>query len=233
MAGSYDRQVAKLVTGCAVRKATGDTVGGTTLAQNDDALRSLTGVDLDTRYRLPWADFASKINAGRGAVLQGWYQPIASSKFDAGGGFTGNHAIFVPPGWGAMDPLADGRRAGIYKYHGEAYPQSLLKAFAGRLNVAPIGYSALGDGLVYAAFTRDNTKTYRALLPTGAFWVYTVVSGRITGRTAQTRGGGSAVPCTGPRLYPWTGHSSKSLVMVTKGIYVGRYVSSQYAQEIP
>lgn len=230
MAASYDRQVAKRTTGEAVRRRTGDTIGGTTLAQNDDAVRSLTGVDLDVRYRYPWADFASKINAGYSAVLQGWYAPIAATKFDAGGGFSGNHAIFVPPGWGAMDPLADGRRSGIYKYHGEAYPQSLLKTFAGQLNIGSGRIVRLGSGLVYAAFTRPIIPvTYRAMLPTGAFWVYTVVNGSITRRTAETRGGGSSVPCTSARLYSWPGHSSKSLVKVTKGIYEGRYVSSQYA----
>jgi hypothetical protein len=155
MAASFDQGVGLLVTGGLVRRWTGDTTGGTTLAQNDDALTAHTPVRLDVQYRLPWTDFVARINGGEGAVLQGWYEPIAATRYDAGGGFTGNHAVFVPPGWGVMDPLADGRRSGIYKYHGEAYPQALLRTFAGQLNIGSGRIVRLGAGLAYAAFTRN------------------------------------------------------------------------------
>lgn len=154
MAASYDRQVAKLVAGGTLRRWTGDTIGGTNLAQIDDALNAHTSVRLDVRYRLAWTEFVDRINSGEGAVLQGWYAPIAQTSFDAGDGFIGNHAIFVPPRWKCMDPLADGRRPGIYRYQGETYPEALLRDFAGELNIGAGRIVRLGQGLVYAAFTR-------------------------------------------------------------------------------
>jgi hypothetical protein len=225
MAASYDKQVAEACTGGQVRTWTGDTIGGTNLAQIDDALRTHVGVDLDTRYRLPWASFAKAINDGRAAILQGGYSPIAASRFDAGGGFTGNHAITVFPGWIVMDPLADGRRAGIYKYHGEAYPQALLESFAGKLNLVAGRVSPLGQGYVYAAFTRDNVHTYHMSFLGGSFFVFTVNSaGTVTGRRSMKFGAPTGAPCDPPRLHPWPGHSSVSAVRISKGLLTGQYV---------
>lgn len=153
MAASFDKQVAKLVTGGMLRNETGDFVGGLRLDQIDAALNAHQHVNLDVKYRLPWADFVARLRAGHGAVLQGWYAPIAATKFDAGNGFRGNHAIFVPPNFAVMDPLADGRFRTVYRYHGEVYPAAVLRDFAGKLNVGSTSYRALGAGLVYAAFT--------------------------------------------------------------------------------
>lgn len=238
MAASYDRQVPKLMTGGAVRQMTGDTIGGTNLSQVDAALVKGWSVDLEVRYRLDWATFAKRINAGQAAVLQGWYQPIANSRFDAGGGFTGNHAIAVMPGWIGMDPLADGRRAGIYKYHGEAYPQTLLRAFAGQLNIGSGRIVRLGDGFVYAAFTRDNTRTYHLAFLGGAFWIYNLNSaGAIVSRYAESMSGPSGAPCEAPRLHPWPGNTSRSLVKVTAGKFAGKYIapngSTVRLEEVP
>lgn len=166
MAASFEKQVPEIVTGGTLRSWTGDTVGGLNLSQIDAALNAHLSIDLDTHYQLPWSTFVDRINAGAGAVLQGWYAPIAYSKFDAGNGFKGNHAIFVPPNWGVMDPLADGRTTGVYKYHGEVYPQLLLKDFAGRLNVGGSTYTELGSGLCYAAFTHDHPLSVPAPAPT-------------------------------------------------------------------
>lgn len=223
-----------------VRNWTGDTSGGTTLAEVDGALRTHLGIDLDTRYRYPWADFVRRVNGGASAILQGWYAPIRATRFDAGGGFGGNHAMLVTPGLVVMDPLADGRRAGIYKYHGEAYPESLLKSFAGKLNIGSGRYVALGSGLVYASFTRDNEPDYRVVIhpakgtqgyPTQRYFnTFTVVNGVITSRGVRRTGGFSA-SCTAPRLYRWPGHSSQSLVKITSGFLTGTYVRSAWAQE--
>lgn len=154
MCASYDRQVAKLVSGGTLRRWTGDTVGGLTLAQIDSALNTHTSVRLETFYRLPWTDFIDRIDSGEGAVLQGWYAPIAQTGFDAGDGFIGNHALFVPPRYKVMDPLADGRRPGIYQYHGETYPKDLLREFAGDLNIGVGRIARLGQGRVYASFSQ-------------------------------------------------------------------------------
>lgn len=206
MTGSYDAQVRELVTGGQVREETGDHVGGLSLAQVDDSLEHWS-VFLDVRYRLPWADFATRVTAGRMAILQGGYGPIADSPFDAGGGFRGNHAIAVYPGFVVMDPLADGRRDGIYKYHGEAYPADLLRRFAGALN---LGGSLLGNGLTYAAFSHDRLapvpaeKWVATVRPAGTqfmryFVAKTQYGLQIRGREKRTTKAGFSLPCTAPK----------------------------------
>jgi len=223
MAADFDTLGAKRPTGRQIRTLTGDHSGGLTLAQVDAALLKGWDINLNTTYRLPWADFAKKINAGSGAILQGRYAPIADSRFDAGRGFRGNHAIFVAPGWIGMDPLADGRYGEAYKYRGEAYPQSLLRTYAGLLDVG--NGTRLGDGLVYASFTRDNVHSWHLSFLGGAFYVYTVNSaGAITGRVAKSFSKPTGAPCSAPSRHPW-GTGSRTLVKVTAGGLAGRYVA--------
>ena len=226
MAASFDRQLKMATTGEAVRRATGDTSGGLTLAQVDAALNRIANVNLSVYYRLPWATFAKFIDSGMGGILQGGYAPIADSRFDAGRGFRGNHAIFVPPNWAAMDPLADGRYGQAYKYANEPYPRELLKRFAGRLDVDGQGH-LLGYGYVYAAMTKDNVHTYRVRYG-GRFWVYTVgPDGRISGRTARHFSDFSTSACTVPKSYAWPGHTNRTLVRVTnpKSSLNGQYLA--------
>jgi hypothetical protein len=229
MAASYHAQVRKLMTGAALRNRTGDFDGGLTLAQIDTALNRYWDVDLVTLYRLPWSTFAHMIDRGQGAVLQGLYAPIADTRFDAGNGFRGNHAVFVPPNWGVMDPLADGRYSGVYKYRGEAYPQSLLRDFAGALDLDPRSseYKPLGRGYVYAAMTADRVATYKLNFSPGHFWVYTIGhDGYINGRVAKGFSTALTLACTLPKSYTWPGHSSRTLCRVTSvrsGLY-GQYV---------
>ncbi len=215
-------------TASQVRTWTGDTSGGTTLAQVDYALRARLGIDLDTRYRLPWFEFARRVNGGASAILQGWYRPIRDSRFRGSESFYGNHAILVTPGMVVLDSLADGRRPGIYKYVGEAYPESLVRSFAGALNIGSGSYLRLGDGLVYASFTRDNEPNYRASVD-GRHGVYTVTNGVVTGSRVAT--GKYSAACTAPRLYWWQGHTSQSLVKLLDGSHEGRYIRSSYAKE--
>jgi hypothetical protein len=238
MAASYDRKVQKLCTGAQVRRLTGDTTGGLTLAQVDAALLEGWNVNLNTTYRLSWDKFAANIDAGRGAILQLWYAPIADSRFDAGNGFRKNHAVFVPPGWGAMDPLADGRNVGVYKYRNEPYPRSMLREAAGLLNLSTSGFSPLGTGLVYASFTRDNEPAYTAIVrpvppaTRKTYFRYVVTDGVIKERV-EARTGGFQASCIAPRLYRWPAKSrSVSLVRLTSGAHSGDFISSTYATEV-
>ena len=222
MAAAFHRQVRWVMSGGSLRERTGDHIGGQTLAQIDAALNSGWNINLSTYYRLPWATFAKMVDAGQGGILQGWYAPIADSRFDAGNGFRGNHAVFVPPNWGVMDPLADGRTSNgqtAYRYKGEPYPRSLLRTYAGRLNIATGGaYKALGDGYVYCSMTKDNVHSYALDFDGGAFWVYDLgPDGNIKGRHAHTFSKPTFAACTVPARYDWPGHGSRTLVRVLSG----------------
>ena len=152
---------AKKATGAYIRFQTGDTVGGTTLAQVRDAIHRVWGYELDVRYGLDWDVFSSRIESGQGAILQGWAGVTRGTKWQGSETFGGNHAWFVNDRDGdnfhVYDPLADGRRPGIAKSP-MRIPASVVREFAGRLNIAGPegGYDALGLGKVYAAFTRDT-----------------------------------------------------------------------------
>lgn len=240
MAGDFDTCGAVHLTGEQVRQLTNEprpdpASPGLTLSQVDAALNRY-GVDLEVRYRLPWDDFARKVEKGEGAVLQGYYGPIADSRFDAGGGFRGNHGIFVPPGWGTMDPLADGRRSGIYRYSGEPYPRALLRTFAGRLVLDSRTNRRLGDGLVYAAFTRDRRSTWFAQFPKGARLVLFAADElkRTCYRTEVDIAGGSGKnACTPPRRYVNRLGHARILVRMLEGARKGSYVLASFATEVP
>ncbi len=205
---------------------------GLNLAQVDRVGTTRFGVDTDVRYRYPWSEFVARINAGEGAHLQVWYGPIADSPFDGGRGFRSNHDLFVPPGWGVYDPLADGRAPGVYRFRGDKYPLTLLRTAAGKLNIGGEMYRALGAGLVYAGFVTQTPIAWHVSIRAGTYGVYTVVNGAITpggARTATT--GGFSANCTAPRLYPWAGHTSQSLVLLTSGSHKGQYVRSTWARK--
>lgn len=213
-----------------VRTWTGDTSGGTNLAQVDQALLSHVGVNLDVEYRLPWSTFVSRIQAGQAAILQGWYAPIRATRFRGSETFGGNHSIVVPPGFGVMDPLADGRRPGIYDYHREPYPLALLRDFAGKLNLSGSGYSALGAGLVYAAFSRDNAPNYRVRFSPGAAFIYTLRDGKLWSRKSTRFLSVTGAPCDAARRYyphpsgPLAGTPSRRLNVITAGYLKGKAV---------
>jgi len=238
MAAAFDRQASLIMTGGAVRNKTGDRSGGTTLAQVDTALNDGWRIDLSLHYGLGWSSFAKLINSGMAGVLQGWYAPIADSRFDAGNGFRGNHAVLVLPGWVVMDPLADGRYPGVYKYHGEVYPQTLLRDFAGKLNLSTTGYRALGSGLVYAGMTHDRVHDYRVDFSGGRFWVYVLgPDGKIAGRKTHTFDDATFAACTPPRWVPGNSSSKpppgyrdvdggRTMVLITSGSALrGQWVS--------
>lgn len=253
MAGDYHTCGGTVLTGARVRQDTNEPVPdpkspGLNLSQVDAALNR-HGIDLDTRYKYPWDVFAARIDSGEGAILQVSYAPIADSKFDAGNGFRGGHAIFVPPTWAAMDPLADGRAAGVYKYRGEAYPQSLLRKAAGQLvvgsdtNGRPV---TAGDGFVYAAFTRDNTvptKWVVSIHPTPparkkAFWRYFLdAAGHVRPHRPSDlhATGGFTADCSRPVWKTTSSGAAYRLVRVTdkaSGFY-NWWVNASFAKEVP
>lgn len=168
-------------TGRTIRSWTGDTLGGLELGQCDRAVTGHTDVEPMTGV---WteAQFYDYLAHGWIAVLLGGYAPIEASRFSGQPGFYRNHAIEVPGGLAVEDPLADGRRSGIYKFHGEAYPRSLVNAFAAALrdstghNVGPnhfeaslirveqVSASTVSPVLPYRA-TVDQTNALRVYHP--------------------------------------------------------------------
>lgn len=235
MAAAFDHQVPKIMSGGALRNATGDHSGGLNLAQIDGALAShWPTVAFNVRYRLPWTTFEKMIDAGYGGSLSLYYAPIAASRFDAGRGFRGNHQVFVPPGWTVMDPLADGRYGEAYRYRGEVYPRSLLRYAAGLLNLSPTGYAKLGDGLVYAGLTRDRLMNYSLHFDgRESFWVYRVANGRILdgkrGRYAKKFSADTSARCSVGAKFLWNitpdRTVSRILVRMMNGALAGEYVS--------
>ena len=216
-------------------------VEGLSCKQIDAALTSGWGIDLETRYTSDWSTFEQRINGGQGAVLSGSYDAILPSAFAASADFNDNHAVFVGPGWIAMDPLADGRKlsngAHAYRFHGEAYPIALLRKFAARLLLDD--GSRLGDGGFHASFTTGHKAfdtchvEVRPIPPATqqGFWVYSVFGKKITGRRMGFTRGFSA-EATLPRLYDMHG-TNLSLVRTLSGGHPGLFISSKYIREQP
>lgn len=242
MAGEYDSCGTKHPTGKRVRELTNDTVGGTTLLQVDAALQRGWNINLDTLIgssKLSWDQFVAKINAGHGAILQGSYVAIHDTKYSGDPNFKGNHAMYIPPGWAAMDPLCDGRRDGIYKYHGEAYPKDLLKNFAGLLELDPKKHNRLGIGWVWCSLTRDNTTKYYVQVPAKRYLHYIIEDGKIVGRKKGITGGFSA-DCDAPKTFPvdpdsglYSLFKSKRLCRINnpKSTRYGYYLAATYVKE--
>lgn len=164
----------KTTTGARVRDLTGDTKGGTTLAQVTAVLSRDFGVSLSTRTPGSLADFDNRLRDGQGAILQGASSATRGTQWQASETFGGNHAWYVNAGRGwslvaglwkpdeylVYDPLADGRRAGI-AVSPFWLPRFHLMTFALRLDLDGRG-NLLGMGKVYAAYTRDTEPHHHA-----------------------------------------------------------------------
>jgi hypothetical protein len=146
-------------TGAYVRALTGDTSGGTNLAQIQSALQRRWGMYLDVEYRLSFDSFTARIRNGQGAVLQGSCLATKGTMYQESESFAGNHSWFVNDIDDADEflvyfPLGDARRDGITDSP-RRVPKALVKRFAGLLDLDGNG-NRLGSGLVYAGFTRDT-----------------------------------------------------------------------------
>ena len=191
------------------------------------------GVYLDVRIgtrRVTWAEYEKRRLAGQGAIIQTRYAPIADSKYDAGRGFRGNHALFESI-HATYDPLADGRYAGCFRWNGTVYTREVIKRAAGLLDIG--NGQKPGYGYVWAAFTKDVIPSFVARLPAGTdAFRYWVQNGVITDRKPFTTGGFSA-RCTPPRSYRWPANGKYySLVRLLDGSRAGWYVSAKFAKEV-
>jgi len=134
-----------------------DRTGGTNHSQMKQVLSSYYGMALDVQNGMLWNDFLTQVNSGRGAMISVLYKTIASSAFSGQSNFYGNHEMFCESATATtlriIDPLADGRSAGIYHGPGD-YPMELIKVAAGNLVLNATTGQTLGYGRVYAAFTQ-------------------------------------------------------------------------------
>lgn len=230
-----------LTTGTWVRKHSNEPIPnpkspGLNLVQVADVARTL-GVYLDVRIgsrAVSEAELERRRLAGQGVIRQVGYGPIADSRYDAGGGFRGNHATLETL-HATYDPLADGRRSGIWRFDGRVYPRALMAVASRKLVIGYLNGSPLYPARPWAAFTIDVVPNYRASVPAGGFWVYDLDSqDRITGHTWHQTGGFSA-DCGAPRWHSWPGGPSptlRSLVRLATGSRAGLFIESKYAREV-
>lgn len=152
-----------------VRGLTGDTVGGTNLAQVVGALKKI-GVTLEGPfYGIALVALWNRLRANQGAVVQGSSIATKGTRWSASSTFQGNHAWYLERGRGwfqsgaywyprevrVMDPLMDGRPNQPYPRlkHSQWMPRYIVEKFLRNLS---LGDRLLGSGKAYAAFTRDT-----------------------------------------------------------------------------
>jgi hypothetical protein len=211
---------------------------GLNLTQVATVAREDFGVYLEVRTgsrKVLWAEYERRRLAGQGVIVQLNYGPIADSKYDAGRGFRGGHAMFETL-HSTYDPLADGRAPGVFRHDGSVYDRELIKRAAGALILRsdPVTGKVLervGYGSVWCAFTRDVVPDYTARVPSGDFWAYHVDSGVVRYRRTRKTGGFSG-PCTAPRSYLWPSERrTVTLVRMLSGAHAGRYISANWSRE--
>ncbi len=160
-------------TGCDVRVSTGDTSGGTTMAQCAPYAKQCgvaTDVHAGSNVVSP-TYVATQLRAGRSIVLQGNTKVLIGTKYRSTGSGV-NHAIHIPavrggslenPSEGLVyDPAADGHQAGWGKVAQgpQWWPWSLIVRFAHELHPWGEGDSrtlrSMGVNGVYATLFPDT-----------------------------------------------------------------------------
>lgn len=224
-------------SGQVVRNWTGDHLGGLELGQCDLAMHKNAHIEFDTQVDT-WPEFLSKLAKGYGAVILGGYGPIADSPFSGQDSFRGNHGIYVPSSFKAMDPLADGRaRMGgtrAYKYGGFPYPQTLIHEFMANLRLG--SGARAGYNHVEASYIRKAPATaplpvlkYRASVSAGQVNFYHVDPNNVATLVKVGQTGGFSGSCTAPRLYKWQPAIKRPyirLIRMTSGGYSGLYINT-------
>jgi hypothetical protein len=151
-----------------------DTTGGVRHSQIVAVVKRLYGVELTPFYGNSFDDLVDLVDETRGAMVSLWYKRIRDNAARRGSfTFFENHEFFAngvdrsrAVFTGTVDPLADGRQAGLF--HGPGtYPFSLIKAAMGELNISTkVGqYAALGAGKGYFLVTKPTGAAPSA--PTG------------------------------------------------------------------
>jgi hypothetical protein len=166
-------------SGCALRKASRDSSGGTTLLQASAAVDALSSTKLTVYVGnnvRSLRQLADDLYRGRSVVLQGNCSALRYTPFRSTQGAV-NHAVFLSRGYGfdrgedglfipdsvkVYDPIADGRRAawGTAARGPDVWPWATVRAFAGALR--PFGdndsrtLAKLRPGKAYAGLFPDT-----------------------------------------------------------------------------
>lgn len=198
---------------------------GLNVTQVDAAIYRLTGgrVNLDT----PWpgsfgrTGLRDRVVDGRWANMAVKRSVLVDRHYGGSSGFRGAHDITLHVRLTDLAPIIGDP---LVPYYYAATWDAVLDA----------AQAVTSSGDIYASFTRDLTKDYRAVVhPTPpatrkVFYRYIVENGRITGRVRHRTEGFSAT-CTAPRTY--SGTYTRSLVKLTSGSRRGYYINASYARE--
>jgi hypothetical protein len=166
-------------SGCALRRASGDVSGGTTLRQMADAVMKLTGIYVDVHTGanvLTPQRVARNARAGRRQVIQINADAMLGTKYQSTAGPV-NHAVMVNEVRGGTldepdealiyDPAADGRQRTYHVDQGPSWwPWWLVKRACANLRPSGPGGSRLGPGKVYVGVFPDSEP--HVTLRTGA-----------------------------------------------------------------
>ncbi len=185
---------------------------------------------------LDWDEYEDRRKAGAGMVIQLSYQPIADSKYDAGRGFVGGHAVFEDQHL-TGDSLADGRAAGVHQWRASdpiLYPRSLIKEAAGDLIIGTGGGLPIraGNGKVWCAVGRDTAPRFEAHIPRGkGFNVFKVTAGRIF-HDERIRPPHKVLdePTDPPRAFRYGG-DLRYFCRIRTGRYAGAFVARHWTRE--
>jgi len=234
---------------------------GLNLYQVADVAREVYGVHLDVRVgwrALSWSEYEDRRRDGSGMVIQLSYAPIADSRFGAGRGFRGGHAIFESQ-HDTIDSLADGRAPGVYDRDAEGvrvYPRNLMRKAAGELIIGMDRQGRIrrvGDGKVWAASTQDRLPEYEARVPGPRrnrqwrrFRVFHLRDGQINPddpyQVSMTRG--FRVKCSVPRAFLHPDGRLRFLVQLLEGsrgpqmgpdgtMIPGKWINARWAAPVP
>lgn len=178
-------------------------------------------------YALTWKEYEAARSDGRGAIVQGVYSAIADSRYDAGRGFRGTHAIEEDQHQ-TLDSLADGRAPGVFQHDGTLYDRRVMRAFAEAL---------FGKDRIWCALTRDTAPDLRATIRPAAgharraYRVFNVTAqGRVSDvdpYRVQTTAGIDR-PCSAPRAVPGPG-GLRFLVQIQGGPHNGEWVARRWS----
>lgn len=216
-------------SGQRIRDWTHDNVGGLELSQCEVAVESHSNAVEFTTTVLTRAQFYGKLVQGFGMVLLVGYKPFAESSFSGQPSFFGNHAIYVPPNKHVMDPLADGRRPGIYKYHDALYPDWLLDLGAAALRLG--NGRAAGAEHFEVSFVKvlkeASLPAYRVRIDPGIVGLYKVSGRTVVGnpKLYNVKSPAIVTNCTRPKTYLRPGHPAAHLVRLVGSRIQGQYVS--------